>query len=148
MFYGTVGHQQTMFEVQIGSRLKRIIQDGADLSPVLRMHPFNHDLERRFNRGVDSENSKRFLGPEQFSGRGVPAKASGLAQFLSLRQVGFTLPQRGFSPLACADIPDETSEAAPLTVRNFPERDLPERKLDSELRSILSPAAQFGACKM
>jgi hypothetical protein len=45
MFHGPTRHEKAMFEIQIGARLTRAIQNIADLVPVLRMYPFKYDLE-------------------------------------------------------------------------------------------------------
>ncbi len=95
---------------QAQSRLKgkippitgRAIHRLADESEVVRMY----SSEKQFDRGaagrVEFKNPKAFLRPEDLSARDVPAEASGVAELLCLRQVGFLNPAQRILDPACA----------------------------------------------
>ena len=95
----TVRHQQSVFMIKIGSGAGCGIDCPLHRSPIVRMRPLENDFQGWFCRWVTSEDSERFVGPEDLPGGDIPSKAPGTAQSLRFSQIHFAMQQCVFNPL-------------------------------------------------
>ena len=79
IFNGTIGHEESMFKIQVCSTVGCAIESLLHACDVFRMNPLEHQFECWLSRQIISSNSKCFLRPEKFSGGNIPPETASVA---------------------------------------------------------------------
>jgi hypothetical protein len=82
---GTVLHQQSMLKIKIFLFLRAAFDGLFHKHDVFWMNPLQYRFQCGFRLWVAFENSKRLVGPTDFSALNTPAKAAGVGESLRLR---------------------------------------------------------------
>src|SRR5437867_1242562 len=82
-----------MLEIQVCSTSRRAIDHLLHEGAVLRMDPFQQQLQIRLHRPVVSKDAISFVRPGDSPRRDVPAETTGATQLLRLRQIGLASAQ-------------------------------------------------------
>jgi len=99
IFDGAIGQQETMLEIdRIAARSR--FEGLRHARTVFRVCAREDDAPRRRCRGIDTQNAKGFLRPEDLAVRNAPAEAARVAQALPFRQIGLAAPQGVLGVLA------------------------------------------------
>src|SRR5690349_8073168 len=82
-----------MFKIEVDRFARSLVDHLLDEGDVVRMNPLKHHLQCRLQLPIVTQHIERFLGPDQLSGRNIPAEAAGLTEFLGLGQITLAAAQ-------------------------------------------------------
>src|SRR6266481_9124869 len=99
IFHRAVGHQQSVFMVEIFSVAGRAIDGLSHGSALLRMSALDNKFYGRFRRPVTSKDPESLVRPDDLAAGDIPSEAPGAAQSLRFGQIHFAVQQCGFNPL-------------------------------------------------
>jgi hypothetical protein len=84
---GTVWQEHSMLNVQIHAVLRRAIPELLHLVQVVGMNPIEYQIESRMRFSCETQNSVRFVRPNQFASANLPSECSRMSQSLSFCQI-------------------------------------------------------------
>src|SRR5437868_1414282 len=88
-----------MLKIQIRSSARCAINHLPHECAVLRMDPFQHQIQIGPPRPVVSKDAVRFLRPDDFAGENIPAETARETQSLRFLQIGLASSQLLFGAL-------------------------------------------------